>query len=89
MPAQNPNASAFRPTPPTSIASKPHRIGTIPETLGVLVGAMDIRRQFITQTQYVTDEEYWRCQRDLAGLERRWAEAERVWAAHIAKEGRT
>lgn len=47
---------------------------------------MEIRRAFIAQTQYVTNDEYWRCQRDLADLERRWAEAEQVWAAHIAKE---
>lgn len=73
-------------TPPAAIPTKPHKIGSIPETLGVLLGAMEIRRSFIKQTQYVSDEEYWRCQRDLADLERRWAEAEKVWAAHIAKE---
>lgn len=73
-------------TPPTAPPAKPHKVGTIPETLGVLLGAMEIRRAFIAQTQYVTSDEYWRCQRDLADLERRWAEAEQVWAAHIAKE---
>ena len=73
-------------TPSTAPAAKPHKIGTLPETLGVLLGAMKIRRAFIKQAQYVSDEEYWRCQRDLADLERRWAEAEQVWAAHIAKE---
>lgn len=75
-------------TPSTAPPARPHKIGTIPETLGVLLGAMEIRRAFIKQTQYVSDEEYWRCQRDLADLERRWAEAEQVWAAHIAKEGK-
>ena len=75
-------------TPPVALAPQPHKIGTLPETLGVLLGAMEIRRAFIKQTQYVSDEEYWRCQRDLADLERRWAEAEQVWAAHIAKEGK-
>ena len=75
-------------TPSTAPPAKPHKIGTIPETLGVLLGAMEIRRAFIKQAQYVSDEEYWRCQRDLANLERRWAEAEQVWAAHIAKEVR-
>ena len=75
-------------TPSTAPPARPHKIGTIPETLGVLLGAMKIRRAFIKQAQYVSDEEYWRCQRDLADLERRWAEAEKVWAAHIAKEGK-
>lgn len=73
-------------TPPVALAPQPHKIGNIPETLGVLLGAMAVRKRFIAQTQYVSDEEYWRCQRDLAALERRWGEAERVWAAHIAKE---
>ena len=72
-------------TPPVAIPTKPHKIGSIPETLGVLLGAMEIRRSFIKQA-YGDSEEYWRCQRDLADLERRWAEAEQVWAAHIAKE---
>ena len=73
-------------TPTIDAPAKPHKIGSIPETLGVLLGAMEIRRSFIKQTQCVSDEEYWRCQRDLADLERRWSEAERVWADHIAKE---
>lgn len=72
-------------TPPATLASQPHKIGTLPETLGVLLGAMEIRRSFIKQAQYVSDEEYWRCQRDLATLERRWAEAEKVWAKHVAE----
>lgn len=73
-------------TQPVALTPQPHKIGNIPETLGVLLGAMKIRRAFIVQAQYVSDEEYWRCQRDLAALERRWAEAEQVWASHIAKE---
>lgn len=73
-------------TPVIDAPTKPHKIGAIPETLSVLRGAMEIRRSFIKQAQYVSDEEYSRCQRDLADLERRWAEAEKVWAAHIAKE---
>lgn len=71
-------------TPPVALAPQPHKIGNIPETLSVLQGAIEIRRSFIKQAQYVSDEEYWRCQRDLATLERRWAEAEKVWATHIA-----
>lgn len=76
-------------TPPTALAPQPHKIGNVPETLSVLRGAMEIRWSFIKQAQYVSDEEYWRCQRDLAALERRWAEAEQVWAAHISKGGRS
>lgn len=72
-------------TPVKVIAAKPHKIGKIPETLGCLLGAMSVRKSFISQA-YVDTEEYWSCQRDLADLERRWAEAEKVWATHIAKE---
>jgi hypothetical protein len=63
----------------------PHKIGNVPETLRVLLGAMDIRRQFLKQA-YSDSEEYWDCQRELANLERRWAEAEALWAKHVAKE---
>ena len=66
-------------------AVTPHNIANIPETLRVLLGAMDVRRQFIKQA-YTDSEEYWQCQRELANLERRWAEAEAVWAKHIAKK---
>lgn len=72
-------------TPVKVIAAKPHKTGKIPETLGVLLGAMAARKSFISQAQIDT-QEYWSCQRDLADLERRWAEAEKVWATHIAKE---
>lgn len=72
-------------TPPAAIPTKPHKIGKIPETLASLIGAMAVRRQFIASC-YSDSDEYWRCMRDLADLERRWAEAEKVWAAHIAKE---
>lgn len=63
----------------------PHNVANIPETLRVLLGAMEVRHQFIKQA-YTDSEEYWRCQRELANLERRWAEAEAVWAKHIAKK---
>ncbi len=62
-----------------------HKPCTIPETLGSLLGAMSVRRSFISQA-YHDSQEYWSCQRDLAELERRWAEAEKVWAAHVKKE---
>lgn len=63
----------------------PHNVASIPETLRVLLGAMEVRRQFIKQA-YTDSQEYWQCQRELANLERRWAEAEAVWAKHIAKK---
>jgi hypothetical protein len=72
-------------TPVRVIPAKPHKIGKIPETLGSLLAAMSVREAFIGQTQPDT-QEYWSCQRDLAELERRWAEAEKVWAAHVGKE---
>lgn len=68
-----------------ALRAKPHVIGDIPETLRVLVGAMETRRQFIKQA-YSDSEEYWQCQRDLANLERRFDEAEAVWAKHLKKE---
>jgi len=64
---------------------RPHKIGKIPETLRVLLGAIDIRHQFIKQAHPDT-REYWECQRDLANLERRFEEAEKVWAKHITKD---
>ena len=64
--------------------AKPHKIGKIPETLRLLLGAMDIRQQFIKQS-HPESSEYLQCQRDLANLERRFDEAEKVWAKHIAK----
>lgn len=72
-------------TPVAVIPAKPCRVGNIPETLSSLLGAMSVRRSFISQT-YGDSQEYWSCQRDLAELERRWAEAEKVWAAHVGKE---
>lgn len=72
-------------TPPAAIPTKPHKIGNLPETLGTLWGAMEIRKRFIAQA-WDDSREYWSCMRDLADLERRWAEAEKVWAQHIAKE---
>lgn len=39
---------------------------------------MDICKQFIKQA-YTDSSEYWECQRRLADLERRFAEAEAVW----------
>lgn len=74
------------PTPPIAVASTPIKTAPLPETLGVLLGAMAVRKQYIAQA-YTDSQEYWSCQRDMAALERRWAEAERVWADHIAKEG--
>jgi hypothetical protein len=73
------------PTPPAALQPKAHMIGGLPETLNVLLGAMDIRRQFMRQA-HTDSQEYWQCQRDLADLERRWAEAEALWAKHIGKE---
>lgn len=64
---------------------KPHVVGKTPETLRVLLGAMEIRRQFIKQA-YDDSQEYWQCQRELANLERRFDEAEAVWAKHLKKE---
>lgn len=64
--------------------AKPHKIGNTPETLRVLLGAMEVRRQFLKQA-YEDSREYWECQRELANLERRFDEAEKVWAKHIAK----
>lgn len=75
------------PTPPIAGPTKPHKIGQTPETLRVLLGAMEIRRQFMRQA-YTDSKEYWQCQRELADIERRWAEAEAVWAKHIEKAGR-
>jgi hypothetical protein len=72
-------------TPVAVIPAKPHKVGKMPETLGSLLGAMSVRRSFISQA-YNDSQEYWSCQRDLAELERRWAEAEKVWAAHVGKE---
>lgn len=71
--------------PVNVIPSKPHKIGKIPETLGSLLGAITVRHQFIKQA-YNDSQEYWSCQRDLAELERRWAEAEKVWAAYVRKD---
>lgn len=82
---KNVEITGLHPTPPATIPPKPHKIGNIPETLASLVGAIAVRKQFIASC-YSDSDEYWRCQRDLADLERRWSEAERVWAAHIAKE---
>ena len=65
--------------------AKPHVVGKTPETLRVLLGAMEIRRQFIKQA-YDDSQEYWQCQRELANLERRFDEAEAVWAKHLKKE---
>lgn len=79
--------AAGTPTPPIAGPTKPFKIGQVPETLRVLLGAMDTRRQFMRQA-YTDSEEYWQCQRELADLERRWAEAEAVWAKHIGKPGR-
>ena len=75
----------LKPTPSTAPPAKPVSFKPLPETLASLIGAMAVRRQFIASA-YSDSEEFWSCQRDLADLERRWAEAERVWAAHIAKE---
>lgn len=77
--------SEMKVTPAAPIPPKPHKVGRLPETLGSLIGAMAVRKQFIASC-YSDSDEYWRCQRDLADLERRWAEAERVWAHHVAKE---
>ena len=74
-----------KPTPSTAPASKPVSFKPLPETLAALVGAIAVRKQFIASA-YSDSEEFWSCQRDLAALERRWSEAERVWADHIAKE---
>lgn len=74
-----------RPTMPTAPKAKPIDFGPLPETLAALVGAMAVRRQFIASA-WDDSEEYWHCQRELADIERRWAEAEKVWAAHVAKE---
>jgi len=65
--------------------ARPHVVGKTPETLRVLLGAMEIRRQFIKQA-YDDSQEYWQCQRELANLERRFDEAEAVWAKHLKKE---
>jgi phage shock protein A len=65
--------------------AKPHAAGNIPETLRVLMGAIEIRRQFIKQA-YDDSQEYWQCQRELANLERRWDEAEALWAKHVSRE---
>lgn len=74
-----------KPTPPTAPAAKPINFSPLPETLSALVGAIAVRKQFIAST-WNDSEEFWKCQRDLAALERRWSEAERVWADHVAKE---
>ena len=74
-----------RPTMRTAPDAKPIDFGPLPETLGTLLGAMAVRKRFIAQA-WDDSQEYWKCQRDLAALERRWAEAEKVWAQHIAKE---
>ena len=74
-----------RPTMPTAPDAEPIDFGPLPETLATLLGAMAVRKRFIAQT-WDDSQEYWKCQRDLAALERRWGEAEKVWAAHIAKE---
>lgn len=71
-------------TPPIAGPAKPIDFGPLPETLSVLAGAMEIRRHHIKQA-WPESHEYWSCQRDLAAIERRWAEAEKVWAEHIAK----
>lgn len=84
---KNVEVTGLHPTPPAGIAPKPHKVGPLPETLASLVGAIAVRKQFIASC-YSDSDEYWRCQRDLADLERRWAEAERVWADHIAKEAK-
>lgn len=78
------SATTLTPTPPATLPPKPFSIGKLPETLRVLLGAMETRRQFMRQA-YTDSEEYWQCQRELADLERRWAEAEEVWAKHIGK----
>lgn len=70
---------------PTAPDAEPIDFGPLPETLATLLGAMAVRKRFIAQT-WDDSQEYWKCQRDLAALERRWGEAEKVWAAHIAKE---
>lgn len=73
------------PTPPSGLSPRSMKVGPIPETLASLLGAMEARKSFIKQA-YSDSEEYWQCQRDLADLERRWAEAEAVWAKHLAKQ---
>lgn len=65
-------------TKPADIPTRPMGVGHLPETLGALLGSMDICKQFIKQA-YTDSQEYWECQRRLAALERRFAEAEAVW----------
>lgn len=52
-----------------------------PVSLYTLLGRMQAQKEFIAQA-LEHSEEYWNCQRDLAEMERTFAEANEVWMAH-------
>jgi len=52
-----------------------------PVSLYTLLGRMEAQKQFIAQA-LTHSEEYWNCQRDLAEMERTFAQANEVWMTH-------